>query len=607
MKKILLGILVLVVLLAGAAAFLIATFDVNQYKPMIEKKLTEAAGNPVTIGSIGLGWGGTVILEVKDIVIREEGRSALTVKRAAAGLDVWALLAKRISVPSVEVIEPQFVILKDASGVQIGGVRPPTASAAKPAKAAGKGTAALPVDLSIRSVRLRDARVTYVDQSGPEPVTVQVRDLDADVQNLALGSEIRFGAKASVFSDIQNLELAGKTTVRTNGSVEAKDVTLRTDLARLDWKALSRSVPAARDLPFKKYPVGVVTLKVPVFKMAGGSKPAAPEYTVQLDLSGGALALRDFRPDITGIQLSAQVDPRVASVKSFSASLAGGSVNGAAEIRDWAAARQTTVQLEAKALRIESMLPLTKSGKTQFEGELGAAFTGGFTGFEWGQIQKNLNGKAVLDLPKGVLLNMNLVREVLGKLDSLFPGAVASVEQRLPAGYKTKLTEQSTVLNPFRHTFEIVNGVVYVRDLVVATDFFSAGTSGDLSLEGTYEGRGSIQMDKTFSKAMFEGVPALSVLANAVSQVELPLKLRYRNGKFSALPDLDEIGRRIIPQSGGQLLQQVLGAASSAQGSGSAGVPTSNAGAPSGSSGGSTGGWLGQIQSIVGSVKDSQQ
>ncbi len=603
MKKVLIGILVVLALLAGIVAFLIATFDVNQYKPMIEKKLTEAVGNPVTIGSIGLGWGGTVILEVKDIVIREEGRSALTVKRAAAGLDVWALLAKRISVPSVEVIEPQIVILRDASGVQIGGVRPQAASAPKTAKAESKaGSAALPVDLSIRSVKLRDARVTYVDQSGPEPMTVQVRDLDADVQNLALGSEVRFGAKASVFSDIQNLELAGKATAQANGAVEAKDITFRTDLARLNWKELAKSVPAARELPFKKYPAGVVTLKVPAFKMAGGAKPGAPEYTVQLELADGSLTLKDFRPDITGIQLSAQVDPRVASVKSFAASLADGNIAGSAEVRGWQAVPQTSVKLEAQKLRIEEMLPLSKSGKTQFEGELGAAFTGGFTSFEWAQIQKNLSGKAVLDLPKGVLLNMNLVREVLGKLDSLFPGAVASVEQRLPAGYKSKLTEQSTVLNPFRHTFEIENGVVYVRNLVVATDFFSAGTSGDLALEGTYEGRGSIQMDKTFSQAMFEGVPALNVLANAVSQVELPLKLRYRNGKFSALPDLDEIGRRIIPQSGGQLLQQVMGAASAVKGSGAGDAAAGT------SSGSSAGGWLSQIQSIAGAaMKDQQQ
>lgn len=596
MKKLLIGIVVVLALLAGAVVFLVATFDVNKYKPMIEQKLSEAVGNPVTIGSIGLGWGGTFILEVKDIVIREEGRSALTVKRAAAGLDVFALLSRRISVPSVEVIEPQIVILKDASGVQIGGVRMQPSSAPKPAKPeARKPGAAMPVDLSIRSVKLRDARLTYVDQSGPEPMTVQVRDLDADLQNAALGSEMRFGAKASVFSDVQNLELAGKASVQANGTVSAQDITFRTDLARLDWKALAKSVPSARDLPFKKYPVGVVTLKVPAFKMAGGAKPAAPEYTVQLELAGGALTLKDFRPDITAIQLSAEVNPRVASVKSFSASLAGGSVAGSAEVRDWASVRQTSVKLEAKQLRIESMLPLSKSGKTQFEGEVGAAFNGGFTSFEWAQIQKNLTGKAVLDLPKGVLLNMNLVREVLGKLDGLFPGAVASVEARLPNNYKSKLTEQSTVLNPFRHTFEIVNGVVYIRDLVVATDFFSAGTSGDLSLEGTYEGLGSIQMDKTFSNAMFEGVPALNVLANAVSQVELPLKLRYRNNKFSALPDIDEIGRRIIPQSGGQLLQQMMGAAKGA------------GGAADGSSGSSAGGWMSQLQSIAGAAMSNQQ
>jgi len=607
MKKFLILIAVLLVIVVGAVAVFIATFDVDRYRPVIEQKLTEAVGNPVSIGAIGLAWNGALTLEVRDIVIREDGRSALTVKRAAAALDVFALLSKRVSVPSVEVIEPQILLTREGAGeVRVGGIRP-APKTGQPAKPASKpGAAAAAVDFAVKSVKLRGGRVTFVDQTGPEPVMIQVRQLDADVKNLALGSEVTFTAKAAVFSDGQNLELAGKAKAAASGAAEIKDVVFKTDLARLDWKAIAAAVPAARDLPFRKDPAGTVTIRIPTLKIVPGS---APEYVAQAELAGGSIALRDFRPEISSIGLSAQVDPRVLTLKSLTAELGGGSVAASGTIQDWMTERRAAVKLEAKKLRIEQFLTPAKDGKTLFEGELGAAFDGNFASFEWPLIQKNLNGRAVLDLPGGIFLNMNLVREVLGKLDSLFPGIIGQVESRLPASYKPKLTQQSTVLNPFRHTFEIVNGVVLVRELSVATDFFAAGLDGDLALEGAFEGRGSIQMDKTFSNAMFEGAPPIRVLANAVSQVELPLKIRYRNKKLSVLPDLEEIGRRIIPQSGQQLLQQALGIGAAAAGSsGSSGASASGAAAPAAEGGSSSaGGWLSQIQSIAGAAMESRQ
>lgn len=608
MKKILIGSAVLLLLAVAGVGIFVATFDANRYRPMIEQKLSEAVGNPVSIGSLKLGWNGSLVLEAADLAIREEGRTALSVKRAAAALDVWALLSKRVSVPSVEVTAPQIVVLRDAAGkVRVSGVRT-AASAAEADQPKSKASGAAPVDFAVRSVRLRDALITFVDASSEPPMKVQVRDLDADVQDLALGSPVRFAAKAAVFSAAQNLEITGQVTAQSNGSADIKETILKTDLARIDWKTLGESVPAARDLPFKKYPTGVLTLRLPSLKVTGGDGAAPPDYTAQAEWTDGAFQLNGFRPEISRVQLAVEATPSALTLRSLTANFADGNIAASGRIQNWSAERRTTIKLEAKKLRIEQLLPLTKSGKTQFEGELGAAFDGGFSGFEWPLIRQSLTGKAVVDLPSGLLLNMNLVREALGKLDSFFPGIVGEVEARLPAAYKPKLTQQSTVLNPFRHVFEIVNGSVSVRDLNVSTDFFSAGLNGELSLEGTFDGRGTIQMDQTFSNAMFEGAPAIRVLANAVSQVELPLKIKYRNNKFSALPDLEVIGRRLVPQ-GGQLISQVLGAgASAASGSSSSGTAAAAPNAASSGSGtSSTGGWLSQIESIAGAIQEARK
>ncbi|MBP9733404.1 MAG: AsmA family protein [Candidatus Omnitrophica bacterium] len=608
MKKIFIMLVVILVLAAGAGAVFIATFDANRYRPLIEQKLSEAVGNPVSIGSIGLTWNGALALEVKDIVIREDGKTALTVQRAAAAVDVMALLSKKVRVPSVEINEPQIVLTRDAAGqIRVGGVRATKSASDSKTSASKPGAAAAAVDFAVNSVKLRGAKVTFIDLSAKPAITIPIRQLDADFKNLALGSEAQFAVKAAIFSNGQNLDLTGKGRALVTGAAELKDVVLKTNLTDLDWRAMGDAIPSARDLPFRKNPEGRITIKLPSLKVMPGSEP---EYLAQAEIAGGRVALKGFGPEIGAINLSAQADAKTVTLNSLTAELAGGSVAASGVVRDWMGTRQTSIKAEAKKLRIEQFLVPGKDGKTQFEGELGAAFDGSFASFEWPMIQKNLNGRAVVDLPAGLLLNMNLVREVMGKLDSIFPGIVTEVESRLPASYKPKLTQQSTVLNPFRHTFDISNGVVLIRDLSVATDFFSAGTSGDLSLEGTYEGRGSIQMDQTFSKAMFDGVPLVNVLANAASQVELPLKLRYRNGKFSALPDLDAIGKRIIPQSGKELLSQALNLGAAFGGSSAstaAGTAPAAEGAPAAGGGSSAGGWLSQIQNIAGAALESQK
>ena len=83
MKKLLIFLFIVFVLGAVALFVFVATFDANQYRSLVERRLESAIGNPVEIEHLALGWfGGRVALEMRELEIYaspdKTGEPALT-------------------------------------------------------------------------------------------------------------------------------------------------------------------------------------------------------------------------------------------------------------------------------------------------------------------------------------------------------------------------------------------------------------------------------------------------------------------------------------------------------------------------------------------------
>src|SRR5690242_725586 len=160
------GIIVLVLLLAALALpFLV---NANQFRPLLETKLTQALGRQVTLGNLDLSiFSGSVTAD--DLSIGDDPAFRPTpfvrAKSLHAGVELMPLIfSHQLNVTGITVDQPQIDLAQNISGTwnfsSLGGKQaapPPAASAS-----AGSSAPALRVD----RVKITDGRLTLASGGG---------------------------------------------------------------------------------------------------------------------------------------------------------------------------------------------------------------------------------------------------------------------------------------------------------------------------------------------------------------------------------------------------------------------------------------------------------
>lgn len=189
--------------------------NIEQYRPAIEQKASEALGLPVSIGSIRAGWDGLrPDLTLADVAIADkDGRPALAFSRVEAVLSWTSLLTLEPRLALLAIDEPILHVRRNANGsFEVGGI----------AVAGGAGDSDLS-DWVLGQGRIRINGATLVWEDGLRGAPQLVLE---DV-NLALdndGNRHRFGLSA-----LPPAALASRIDIRANLQGD--------DLVHLDdWK-----------------------------------------------------------------------------------------------------------------------------------------------------------------------------------------------------------------------------------------------------------------------------------------------------------------------------------------------------------------------------------
>ena len=199
-------ILALVVVAVLALPFLI---NANQFRPMLEERLTAALGREVKIGDLQLSLfsGGA---SASDVTIADDPGFAkepfLRAKGLAVGVGLWPLIVSRqLHVTSLTIDQPEIALLQSSSGdwnfSSLGGKVP--ANTATPAT-----TGSSPADLSVKLVRITKGRLSMNNGAKSKPrvlenVNVELRDFSATSSfpfslqaNVAGGGAVKLEGKA---------------------------------------------------------------------------------------------------------------------------------------------------------------------------------------------------------------------------------------------------------------------------------------------------------------------------------------------------------------------------------------------------------------------------
>ncbi len=555
MKKFLIVVAALIVFVVAGSAVFLATFDANQYKGLIESKAGEALGSQVKIGSVHLRFANGVALGIKQLELFEKDAAApaLSVDNTQVSLKLLPLLRRSVEVGAVQIDRPRLTLVRESGVVRVSGIRLPSQTA-KPESASGSSAPAPAMAFEVAQVKIVDGEIVYRDLTAGAVSQITAKHLNVTLKNVSLAGPIRFDADAALFGDKTNVRLQGEAASLTGGKPELRNFTAAVDLGLMDFGLLAEAVPAIKQAGLRQDFGGKIEARVDRVVLG----PAGPEnLSVKLKVTDGRAGLAAVKPYFENIQLSASIDDKAAQIDDLSLRFSDGTIKAKGIVQDYRRTPRSQFELAVQGVRIDPFVPVTSEGKALVEGAVSLAFKGSGNGAAWPEISRTLNGEAALELEQGVKLNLNIIREILGKL-SMFPGLVETLEKNLPESYRPKLTQQSTILNPVRHTFPIHDGTVQIRDLQVSTDFFSAQLNADAQLSGSLDGTGTVQLDKTFSKGMLDGFPQTELLVNSVSQIELPLILKCAEGKFSVLPDVEKIIRNLASGGGVKALSGLL-------------------------------------------------
>lgn len=161
--------LVAVALAALAAVpFLVSA---ERFRPGIEAQASAALGAPVRIGSLRLVPAPGIRAEARSIQVggiqagARDGTRPLEVDRLRLGLRLWPLLGGEVRLSSLAAEGLRLRLRRGPDGQWRPEVGMGTAAPARGA-AGGSPAAAIPVD----RIDLRDARITFIDPSGPAPL-----------------------------------------------------------------------------------------------------------------------------------------------------------------------------------------------------------------------------------------------------------------------------------------------------------------------------------------------------------------------------------------------------------------------------------------------------
>ncbi len=206
MKRVLIGILVVVLVLVVSGIGALLLVDANHFRPQIQATLSQALGRDVTLGQLHVSvWSGS--LDADQIRIGDDlafgGQAFVSAQSLQLGVQLWPLvLHRQLRITSLTLDQPLVRLVQNQAGhwnfASFGGTSVASPSAAPPDK---------PLEFSVDKLRIREGRID-LQRAGGEVRSYRKVELSAD--QVGLGAAFPFSMSA---------DMAGGGTLQLDGKL----------------------------------------------------------------------------------------------------------------------------------------------------------------------------------------------------------------------------------------------------------------------------------------------------------------------------------------------------------------------------------------------------
>jgi AsmA protein len=270
MKKVLLGLGIVVLLIVVALVAVPMLIPLERYKSEIQAQAKSATGRDLRIdGDISLSLLPTIAVSVADVgFANAEGAATpemATIDRMDVALQIWPLLSGEVAIDRFILEKPVINLEVSADGrpnwlLETPGSAPAASTGGGTSGASGSDTAAALNELRLGEVRLVDGTLNYVDRQSGQELRVSEMNMELSLPSLsspfaAEGSAVWNGQTVALNVEAENPRalMAGETS-KLAMKIESEPVAFTFDGAARNTDtlglqgALSLDVPSLREL-----------------------------------------------------------------------------------------------------------------------------------------------------------------------------------------------------------------------------------------------------------------------------------------------------------------------------------------------------------------------
>jgi len=227
-------VLALLILIVVSLPFLI---NVDQFRPTLQSDLSSALGREVTLGNLRLRiWAGKVTAD--DLSVAEDpafGKPAfLRAKALHVGVEIWPfLISRKLIVKDLIIDQPEIALVQSPTGDwNFSSLGSRSKAAAAPSAASSPGSASMPLDLSVKLVRIRNGQLTLRRTVGHwKPLALE--QVDIELRNFSATSQFPFSLAAQVHGG-GTIHLDGKAGPINPADSAMTPVSVNLKVAQLD-------------------------------------------------------------------------------------------------------------------------------------------------------------------------------------------------------------------------------------------------------------------------------------------------------------------------------------------------------------------------------------
>jgi len=489
-------------------------------RPLVEVKLSEALGQPVVVGDIGLRLLPVPALQAGGIRVGRGSGEAPSV----------ALASLRIVPSLTDALRGKLVVDRiDLDGLDVALRRTPQGEwrlpydPPKAAGSAGPPTDAPGQTLEIRAVRLRDGAFRLFDEAppggGPPREVAALRDIKGAFSAGAGGVRVE-----SLTARFRKTELAGSATLAPGRTIlELTSPSINSeDLPQIFGFLGAAPIPGlsvAGAAPFS------LRMEIP----QKGSLSASGQLE--------AATLRLGTLEVTSLKAPFTVADNVASLTPLTFTAYGGRQTGSVSLALGRDPMGYTVKTDLDGLDVNRAVSANTAAKEvlQGTGRIRGAVKG--AGFDAGALKSRLRGEVEVALRNGAIMGLPLL---------------AGINKAL------RITEgdaRDTRFESLDGTFTLASGLAHTEDLRLKAGELSLAAKGDLRFDLTLAFRGSARFSQAKSAGILGRVKEFKYLANDRGELEIPLTIGGTVSAPAVQVDLGSAAGRAVKQE----LRQRLG------------------------------------------------